>query len=205
MRTAHFFSLPLIAGATLIVGAALSAPVAPDGAGNPSGGSIRDGRPQGRGERRLAHAVPAITPVQVKAVAVTGFERTAAAAYNGTDKAYLVVWQGGGVVDDEVEIFGQRLASTLCDCNDPDAITGTAGLNLLVGTPGDDILCGFEGGDLLLGLRGDDCIDGGAGSDLIFGGAGADTLDGGEGLDRIFGGGGTDACRSGEQAFRCDP
>ena len=38
-------------------------------------------------------------------------------AYNSANDGYLVVWQGdgnvGGLVDDEFEVFGQRLANVL--------------------------------------------------------------------------------------------
>lgn len=43
----------------------------------------------------------------------------AAVAYNATDNEYLVVWDGdddtGSLVDEEFEIFGQRLVPTFLD------------------------------------------------------------------------------------------
>jgi len=125
-------------------------------------------------------------------------------AFAGAVCSVLLASDSARTASGDNEARDQRFASTQCDCNNARAITGTAGFNFLIGTPGDDILCGFAGRDFLFGLRGNDCIDGGDGGDLILGGSGDDKLDGGEGFDRIFGGGGTDACRNGELTFSCE-
>ncbi len=85
-----------------------------------------------------------------------------------------------------------------CDCDDPDAITGGPGFDILFGTPGDDIICGNGGKDIIFGLGGNDCIDGGDGRDLIFGCRGDDTIFGREGKDTILGGSGNDTINGGD-------
>ncbi|HEY7043980.1 MAG TPA: hypothetical protein VH419_09965 [Nocardioidaceae bacterium] len=82
-------------------------------------------------------------------------------------------------------------------------VTGTAGNDVLQGTPkvdriegrgGDDILRGLRGDDVLLGGSGDDIMVGGAGSgeDLMFGGKGRDQAFGGPSFDALYGGPGAD-------------
>ena len=84
--------------------------------------------------------------------------------------------------------------------------SGTAGDDVILGTPagetidgggGDDIICGLAGGDELTGGDGDDTIIGGLGSDTVAGQQGEDNLfgnneddnlDGGAGIDRLDGG-----------------
>ena len=65
---------------------------------------------------------------------------------------------------------------------------GTAGDDVLRGTPHADIICGLAGNDRIAGGAGDDLISGGAGNDRIRGGDGNDTLLGGRGHDALFGG-----------------
>lgn len=80
-------------------------------------------------------------------------------------------------------------------------ITGTAGDDVLVGTPRGDVICGRGGddrvrggggGDVIDGGPGDDVVRGGAGNDRIFGRGGRDRLTGGAGRDTLFGGAGRD-------------
>ena len=77
-------------------------------------------------------------------------------------------------------------------------IRGTAGNDVLVGTPGADTICGFGGNDridgrggadVLLGGDGNDTLTGGPGSDLVFGGRGNDVLRGRDGLRDVLDGG----------------
>jgi Ca2+-binding RTX toxin-like protein len=62
----------------------------------------------------------------------------------------------------------------------------------IVGTAGDDVLQGTPHRDVIWGGPGDDTIYGKLGNDLICGGGGDDTLHGGRGNDEVFGGQGTD-------------
>ena len=83
---------------------------------------------------------------------------------------------------------------------------GTAGDDLLIGTPGDDFLFAGAGDDIVIGLPGNDRIFGEAGSDFLIGGTGNDVVDGGTGDDLIFGDdsrtaprdGGADVIRGGD-------
>ena len=65
----------------------------------------------------------------------------------------------------------------------PNALTGTAGGDLVHGLSGNDTLTGNAGNDRLFGGEGNDSISGGAGSDVLNGGNGIDTLNGGDGDD----------------------
>jgi Ca2+-binding RTX toxin-like protein len=62
-------------------------------------------------------------------------------------------------------------------------VSGTVGMDILIGGSGDDALRGFEGNDFLDGGDGDDILDGGAGADRFNGGAGSDVMIGGLGDD----------------------
>ena len=71
-------------------------------------------------------------------------------------------------------------------------IVGTAGNDVLRGTPGADRVCGFGGDDVLVGGDGWDELRGGAGNDRVIGGRGRDKLLGELGDDRLLGGSGRD-------------
>ena len=77
------------------------------------------------------------------------------------------------------------------------SIVGTAGNDILEGTPGDDTLIGLDGDDRLSGGAGANFMLAGGGDDLIEGGADFDLLAGGEGSDTLIGGGGNDLLRGG--------
>ena len=88
-----------------------------------------------------------------------------------------------------------------------DVINGTPGRDIIVaiggndtinGNDGNDVICGGDGADTINGGNGADVVDGGAGPDSIFGSDGNDTLDGGAQNDSIRGDGGNDTCTSGE-------
>ena len=88
--------------------------------------------------------------------------------------------------------------------------TGTAGVTLIEGTPGDDVICVPDRDDrrsfhIIDAKGGDDIILGGAGVEWVYGGDGADTIWGngsddrivaGAGLDIVYGGLGTDSIYS---------
>ncbi len=87
------------------------------------------------------------------------------------------------------------------------APTGTAGADILLGTPFDDVINGGAGNDEIFGLAGndvlrgqadDDVIEGGLGNDIISGGGGLDELFGGDGMDTIDGNGGADLLDGGD-------
>lgn len=62
-------------------------------------------------------------------------------------------------------------------------LPGTAGNDLIQGSPLDDLIRGLGGNDRLYGEDGNDILDGGDGDDILIGGRGADTLIGGNGID----------------------
>lgn len=64
-------------------------------------------------------------------------------------------------------------------------VRGTAGDDVLVGTPRRDVICAGAGDDVLRGLGGDDVLVGGTGDDTLVGGAGDDLLQGGWGADEL--------------------
>ena len=74
-------------------------------------------------------------------------------------------------------------------------IVGTAGPDVLAGTPDADVICGLGGDDRLSAGGGYDVVSGGAGRDRIRGGDGDDDLLGGRGRDALFGGRGNDVLR----------
>jgi dipeptidyl aminopeptidase/acylaminoacyl peptidase len=76
-------------------------------------------------------------------------------------------------------------------------IEGTAGADVMYGTPFADRIDGNGGNDRLFGNAGDDVIDGGGGGDGIGGGPGNDAIDGGAGNDILSGGTGNDVIYAG--------
>lgn len=62
-------------------------------------------------------------------------------------------------------------------------ITGTAGIDTLLGTDKSEHIYGLAGNDTIAAGGGNDSIEGGAGNDIIDGGAGADFMRGGAGSD----------------------
>jgi uncharacterized delta-60 repeat protein len=76
-------------------------------------------------------------------------------------------------------------------------ITGTAGNDVIHGTPGRDIICAGRGDDLIYARGGDDVVYGGRGADRLRGGAGDDVLHGGRGADRLRGRAGDDVLHGG--------
>jgi Ca2+-binding RTX toxin-like protein len=70
------------------------------------------------------------------------------------------------------------------DCH----IRGTAGPDVLSGTPQRDIITGLAGDDELLGGDGEDRLIGGPGGDTLLGGDKGDRLEGGYGADLLIGG-----------------
>jgi hypothetical protein len=80
-------------------------------------------------------------------------------------------------------------------------VFGTAGNDILKGTPladvfsagtGNDIISARKGNDIVCGGSGNDVLRGGSGNDILLGQAGSDTLKGGKGRDRVRGGPGKD-------------
>lgn len=86
-------------------------------------------------------------------------------------------------------------------------IDGTAGPDVLYGTPYDDIINGFGGDDRLFGGNGNDVIHGGPGNDGIGGGPGNDVIYGDAGNDVLSGGTGNDViyAGSGHDRIGCGP
>ena len=78
------------------------------------------------------------------------------------------------------------------------SLTGSPGVDVIVGTSGDDTIDSRGGDDVICAGDGDDTIFGGLGKDRIFAGAGNDTISGGKGFDIIRGEDGNDSVRGGE-------
>jgi Ca2+-binding RTX toxin-like protein len=76
-------------------------------------------------------------------------------------------------------------------------ITGTAGDDLIAGTPEADRIVALEGRDDVQGRGGDDFLDGGPADDELFAGAGDDTVEGGPGDDYLDGREGDDTLTGG--------
>ncbi len=71
-------------------------------------------------------------------------------------------------------------------------IVGTAGRDVLRGTPRPDVIVALAGADVVKGAGGDDVVCAGGGADRVRGGAGNDRLAGGRGRDLLLGGAGRD-------------
>jgi Ca2+-binding RTX toxin-like protein len=78
---------------------------------------------------------------------------------------------------------------------DDDVIVGLSGNDTLRGKGGDDILCGNRGHDTLLGGGGQDIILGSNGNDTVQGGGANDTINGQRGQDFLKGGSGNDVIK----------
>jgi len=138
-------------------------------------------------------------------------------AYNARTCDYVAAWGGetntGGLVDNEFEIWGRRIAAPACvpppappappappgpnpgACANPK--TGTNASETINGTAFGDLISGLRGNDIINGLQGDDCLNGNAGSDRLSGASGRDTLSGGAGNDRLSGGSANDRLSGG--------
>jgi Ca2+-binding RTX toxin-like protein len=77
-------------------------------------------------------------------------------------------------------------------------ILGTAGDDVLRGTPAADVIVGLDGNDSLTALAGDDVVCGGPGNDVVRGGDGDDLLRGDDGVDVIAPGAGDDVANGGD-------
>jgi Ca2+-binding RTX toxin-like protein len=76
-------------------------------------------------------------------------------------------------------------------------ITGTTGINFLIGGDGNDTINALGGDDLLIGGIGNDALNGGDDIDQLWGSEGDDTLNGGAGDDFMVGGTGADSMTGG--------
>jgi hypothetical protein len=75
---------------------------------------------------------------------------------------------------------------------------GTAGDDLIFGTPGNDTIYGYGGNDQIFGLGCDDRLYGGTGNNVVNGGSGDDHLYGDSGNDRVDGDYGEDIIEGGQ-------
>ncbi|NET56420.1 MAG: calcium-binding protein [Symploca sp. SIO2E6] len=73
-----------------------------------------------------------------------------------------------------------------------DILEGTPGINKILGFGGNDVLRGNEGHDFLFGGVGNDTLSGGLGHDFLLGDTGNDRLYGDDGSDKLYGGAGND-------------
>ncbi|WP_460234871.1 Ig-like domain-containing protein, partial [Aurantivibrio plasticivorans] len=96
------------------------------------------------------------------------------------------------------EITGTAGVDNILGSSDNDAIIGDAGNDTLSGGDGHDNISGGEGLDILVGGLGDDYLSGGTGADDLQGGLGQDHLAGDEGDDLLDGGQGDDVALGGD-------
>lgn len=90
-------------------------------------------------------------------------------------------------------IVGAEFGETLSGGDGRDTLSGRGGDDLVVGDGGNDFLSGNDGDDSILGGAGQDSLDGNAGGDTLSGGAGNDRLRGDDGNDTyVFDRGGSD-------------
>ncbi|MCW8963470.1 MAG: type I secretion C-terminal target domain-containing protein [Gammaproteobacteria bacterium] len=93
------------------------------------------------------------------------------------------------VVDyDLTDTDGQTDTAQLSIYTIDNTITGTAGVDNIVGGALNDAIVGDDGDDTLSGAAGHDTLSGGAGDDTLDGGSGEDYLSGGDGVDTLSGG-----------------
>jgi len=106
---------------------------------------------------------------------------------------------GGVVLDIELTATDPSGAETsdaftlaVADLGIDSVVSGNAGANLLVGSPGNDLIEAKGGADTVFAQGGDDVVLAGNGADRVYGEGGDDTLFGGKGDDTLYGGGGAD-------------
>ena len=109
--------------------------------------------------------------------------------------------------------FGERADENRSHDPSGSFLVGTAGHDVIIGSPdidhvegrgGRDFLCGIGGGDELVGGRKADKLNGGRGADDLAGGSGDDLLKGGPGQDHGRGGPGRDTCVDIEVRTSCE-
>jgi Ca2+-binding RTX toxin-like protein len=105
-----------------------------------------------------------------------------------------------GTNSSDTALTGTTGVDLVLGLNGSDTLNGLAGDDLLCGGLGNDLVNGGDGADTLFGEDGNDVIDGGNGNDRLVGGAGNDTLSGGAGADSLEGGGGNDRLNGGADA-----
>ncbi len=89
-----------------------------------------------------------------------------------------------GTDGDDV-LVGSAVADTLSGGDGDDEIFGLAGDDVLNGDDGDDTLHGGDGNDVIAGGAGDDSLSGEAGDDVFVAGEGDDEIDGGADIDTV--------------------
>ena len=96
--------------------------------------------------------------------------------------------------------FGQR--ATIVAVENRGVTAGTAGKDVIVGSPGSDLIRASGGDDLICGNGSPDRIESGAGNDVASGDGASDRIYGGRGNDRGFGGARADILLGGAGADR---
>jgi hypothetical protein len=101
-----------------------------------------------------------------------------------------------------VTLFGSAGDDLLIGTPKADVIVGGPGNDRIIALKGDDIVCAGPGNDKVSGSGGNDILKGQAGNDNLRGGAGRDRLIGGKGRDRCHGGPGKDVAKSCEKKLQ---
>ncbi|HEX8115777.1 MAG TPA: hypothetical protein VF521_00770 [Pyrinomonadaceae bacterium] len=110
-----------------------------------------------------------------------------------TNRAQVSANQGDPNTANNADTTTTRVVAAPARCT----VTGTAGADVLRGTPGADVICALGGGDVIYGRRGDDVVRAGAGQDVIYAGGGNDRVGAGDGRDVVYGGTGNDRIAGG--------
>lgn len=125
---------------------------------------------------------------------------------------YLIQGTGKEIVfrrlDDNTDDNYGVLRATITPCLDlPDidgVLRGTAGNDVICGSPSGNRIEGLGGNDVIFGFGGPDLIRGGAGDDLVHGGNGNDVISGDSGSDTLLGEGDRDRLVGGTRKDRLD-
>jgi Ca2+-binding RTX toxin-like protein len=206
------FAAPGSASTTIIAGN--EAPVSPDCAQLTSSGAILVGDSEGcvfnAGPGDMLDVDPQLLPRD----ATLG--STAVRPITGTSPANdAIPFPSGGLGCEPVDQLGNGRGDIelgiACDVGafeyvtcgeEAPTITGTAGDDRVVGTPGPDVIATFGGNDTVIAAGGDDLICTAAGRDRVQAGKGADFPRAGLEEDVVIGGDGDDRLQSGDGADR---
>lgn len=142
---------------------------------------------------RIVDFTPGVDVIDLRLTGATGFSVSAeggATRLNATTASGVlsILVDGNFTLE---QLLPGAIPATV-DGNGGNAVSGTAGADILFGMAGADSIQGGGGGDFIVGGEGSDSLEGGAGADTIYGGNGTDLLFDADGADFIAGGDGDD-------------
>jgi VCBS repeat-containing protein len=118
------------------------------------------------------------------------FRYVPAAGFAGTDR--FTYEARDGTLASATVIVTLRVTALPTCAGRVATVVGSAGTDVLRGTPRPDVIVGLGGDDVVTARGGDDVVCAGGGNDRVSGGPGNDLLLGGPGRDRLDGGPGDD-------------